>query len=262
VTQWNDQSTNGNDAVQAVDAQAPLLVNGALNSRPVLRFDGSDDFLDVADSDSLSGTGDMASFFVVKFDDFATFRAVWGKTATNLPAPTDIYALPGSGVLRIFRGDGTMVNLGSVDSAQALRDNTYLVLGFDVAGQTLTHYLNNQTNGSGTITTNTADANTSLKIGTRDDLFTRLKGDLAELLIYNRALSVTERSNVFGYLQTKYNLLNLPPAIALTASPPGPAVNVGDLVPLNATATDLDGPIARVEFFAIGAPVGTATQMP
>jgi hypothetical protein len=262
VIQWNDQSTNANHAAQGTDAQAPALVNGALNSRPVLRFDGMDDFLDVADSDSLSGAGDMASFFVVKFDDFATFRAVWSKTTTNLPAPTDLYALPGSGVLRVLRGDGTANNLGAVDSAQALRDNTYLVLGFDVTGETLNHYLNNQPNGSGTVTTNTADANTSLKIGTRNDFVTRLKGDLAELLIYNRALSLTERSNVFNYLQTKYNLLNLPPSITLTATPPGPAVNVGDVVTLNAAAADLDGTIVRVDFFANGAPVGTATQPP
>src|SRR6185436_7650732 len=97
---------------------------------------------------------------------------------------------------------------------------------FDVAGETLTHYLNNQVNWGGPVTTNTADANTPLKIGTRGDLFTKLKGDMAELLIYSRALSSLERSNVFSYLQTKYNLLNLPPSISLSSTPAGPNVGV------------------------------------
>jgi hypothetical protein len=261
ITAWADQSVNGNNASQSDDAQAPLLVNGALNNRPVLRFDGVDDFLDVADSDSLSFTGDMASFFVVKFDDFEFFRAVWGKTAANLPAPTDMYAVPGSGVLRVYRGDGTTNNLTPVDS-NPLRVNTYLVLGFDVAGETLTHYLNNEENGAGTVTTNTADANTSLKIGTRNDLVTRLKGDLAELLIYSRALSSNERSNVFNYLQTKYDLLNLPPTCSLASTPAGPNVSVGTLVTLNATPNDPDGTIAKVDFFANGTLVATATAPP
>src|ERR1043166_6331903 len=91
VTAWADQSGNANNAAQPNGAQAPAFVANALNAKPVLRFDGADDFLDVPDSDSLSFTGDMASFFVVRFDDFATYRAVWAKTAGNLPAPTDIY---------------------------------------------------------------------------------------------------------------------------------------------------------------------------
>src|SRR6185295_13152616 len=118
----------------------------------------------------ISFTGDMASFFVIKFDDYATFRAVWGKTAGpvgNIPAPTDIYALPNDGRLRVFRGDGTstVTNISSVTTDQPLTANTYLAVGFDVAGDTLTHYLNNQVNGSGASTTNTADRDTSLKIG-------------------------------------------------------------------------------------------------
>src|SRR6266516_2170158 len=43
VILWEDQSGNANHAAQATDTQAPALVAAALNSRPVLRFDGADD---------------------------------------------------------------------------------------------------------------------------------------------------------------------------------------------------------------------------
>jgi hypothetical protein len=264
VALWADQSTNANNALQAADPQAPVLVNGALNGRPVIRFDGVDDFLNVLDSESLSFTGDLTTLFVVKIDDFDWFRAIWAKTAGgggNLPAPTDLYTPQGANVLRAFRGDGTFNNLTAADSG-ALRANTYLVLGVDVQGDTLTHYLNGQNNGGGTVTINTADGNTDLKIGTRQDGFTRMKGDIAELLIYNRALSETERTNAFYYLQTKYNLLNITPNVTLSSTPAGPNVNVGDTVRLDANATDLDGTIARVEFFANGVPIGTAVAPP
>lgn len=264
VALWADQSTNANNALQAADAQAPLLVNGALNGRPVIRFDGTDDFLNVLDSESLSFTGDLTTLFVVKVDDFDWYRAIWGKTAGplgNLPAPTDIYTPQGSGIVRAFRGDGGAVN-GFVDSAQALRANTYFVVGIDVSGDILTHYLNGQVNGSGMITTTTADGNTDLKIGSRHDGVTRLKGDMAELLIYDRALSATERSAAFNYLQAKYDLLNSPPTVSLSSTPAGPNVSVGDTIRLDASPVDLDGTIVRVEFFANGVPVGTAVAPP
>jgi hypothetical protein len=262
VIQWDDQSTNVNNAVQVADSQAPLYVPGSLNNRPVLRFDGVDDFLNVADSDSLSFAGDLTTLFVVRFDDFGFYNAIWSKTAANLPAPTDLYTVPGDGFLRVYRGDGTFNNLSFADSAQPLRANTYLVLGVDVQGDVLTHYLNAQPNGSGTVNTNTADANTDLKIGSRNDLFTKMKGDIAELLIYDRALSGTERSNAFNYLQTKYNLLNLAPSVTLSSSPTGPNVSVGDVIRLTANPIDLDGTIARVEFFGNGVLLGTVLAPP
>src|SRR5205814_4458415 len=89
VTAWQDQSGNGNNASQTTADQSPLLVNDAINGKPVLRFDGIDDFLQVADSDSVSIAGDITTFFVVKFDDFATYRAVWSKSAFGMPAPND-----------------------------------------------------------------------------------------------------------------------------------------------------------------------------
>src|SRR5437016_1887288 len=48
VTKWGDQTPNKNDAAQSDDTAAPLLVPNAQNGKPVVRFDGDNDFLDVA----------------------------------------------------------------------------------------------------------------------------------------------------------------------------------------------------------------------
>ena len=228
----------------------------AQNNKPALRFDGANDFLDVADSPSVAVVGDIASFFVVKFDDFATFRAVWGHTAGpsgNLPAPTDYYALPNTGIPRLYRGDGlgtSPANIGAVDGTARLRAGTYLVVGFDMAGTTVMHYLNGQPSGTGEITATPMDGGNALKIGSRHDLVTKMKGDIAELLIYDVALSETDRNAVFGYLQTKYNIINLPPTVTLASSVVGPDVEPGQLITLTATATDPDGSIVKVDFLA------------
>ena len=264
VTQWADQSGAGNNAAQTDDTAAPLWVADAQNAKPAIHFDGANDYLDVASSTSIAITGDISSFFVVRFDDFASYRSVWGKTAGpngNLPASTDYYLVPGSGTPRVFRGDGGLEN-GFVDSSARVRPATYVVLGFEMAGTTMTHYLNGQAAGSGEITAALADAGTALKIGSREDLFTKMKGDIAELLIYDTALSDTNRDSVINYLKLKYNILNLPPTITLTSAPSGTNVNTGDLITLTAAPSDPDGSIARVDFFADGRLIGAAATNP
>jgi hypothetical protein len=262
VSAWTDSSGKGNNAAQADPTLAPTLVTNAINSKPVLRFDGVDDYLDVADSDSISIAGDITTFFVVKFDDFATFRAVWAKTSSNLPGPNDWYALPGSGIPRAYRGDGTGQNLGTVDGGVALPAGSYLIAGWDMAGTNLTHYLAAQATHNGPITATLGDADTPLRIGTRDDFVTKMKGDIAEILIYDSALSAADRTAVVDYLANKYNILNLPPAVSVKVAPAGPTVPLGQTVTVTATATDPDGSIARVQFFVNGGPFATATAPP
>ncbi len=262
VASWTDQSPNHLVASALDVPNAPLLVANALNGNPVVRFDGDNDYLSIPDDPSISIAGDLTTFFVVKFDDFDTFRAVWAKTANNLPGPTDFYILPGSGIPQVYRGDGTAANLGSLAGTTPLVAGAYLTVGFGMEGTTCTHYLADQATGSGEIAALTADADTALLIGTRGDLFTKMKGDIAEIVIYDRSLTAVERASVVDYLGKKYNIANLPPTVSLAVSPAGPTVAPGDVVTLTATPKDADGSVAAVRFFANGALVGTATAAP
>jgi hypothetical protein len=235
VTGWTDQSGKFNDAVQTNAATAPLLIGGAVNSKPALRFDGDNDYLSISHSPSIASTGDLSSFFVVKFDDFTNYRAVWAKTEGNLPRSTDYYLLPDTGVPRLFRG-GTG-GIGFADGATALPSGEYVIGGFDMEGTTARHYFNGQENGTGQITAIPTDAGTPLLIGTRGDLFTKMKGDIAEIVIYDIALSGTDRQAVLSYLANKY-AINIP-----TAGAAGPSLNVsrsGDTFTISwpASATD------------------------
>src|SRR5262249_38983176 len=67
VTDWADQSPNLNDAAQHDTTLAALLVPGAVNGKPALRFDGVDDYMEIANSASLQPlAGDWTVFFVAK----------------------------------------------------------------------------------------------------------------------------------------------------------------------------------------------------
>ncbi len=264
VAAWDDNSGNNNNALQV--AASPRLVPNAINGKPAVRFNGVDEYLEAADAPSIEFAGDLSSYAVVRYDDFNNYRALWAKTLGNQPASVDHYLLPGSGIPRFFRGNGAG-SAGSVDGTRPLVAGAYLVVGFEMAGTTATHYLDGAANGSGQITASFADGGTPLKIGTRDDLFTKMKGDIAELLVFGHALSDTERSQVLGYLSSKYNLLlvrlaNRPPVVTLTSPTDGSTAAVPGLLSVAAQASSPDSPISSVVFLANGSVVASPTAPP
>jgi hypothetical protein len=177
-----------------------------------------------------------------------------------------MYALPNSGTFRIYRGNGT--NAQSVDSATPYPAGRYILGGFEQAGQTLSQYLNGNLNGSGAVTVPLADAGNPLYIGTRADFATKFGGEMAELVIYNRALSPTERLATGQYIAEKYGLAtllglaNTPPAVAITSPAPDQVLQAPGTVTVTASASDVDGSVVAVQLFANGSPIGTNTTPP
>jgi hypothetical protein len=61
-------------------------------------------------------------------------------------------------------------------------------------------------------------------IATRQDQFTRMKGDIAELIIYDTALSEADRASVFAYLGSRYGITlvsNPEPQFSVERNPDG-----------------------------------------
>jgi len=262
VVEWADQSGGLNTATQPDENLAPTLVTNALNGHAVVRFDGVDDVLDVADSDSISITNDISTFYVLRFDNFANYRSVWGKTLANQPAPTDIYAGINSGTPVFFRGNGTAS--GSANGARPFPTNTYILAGVQQAGTAVSHFLTGIPNGGGTITAVRQDRDTALRIGSRADGVTRMSGELAELLIYDRALSASERIALQRHLAEKYGLpsfvssLNASPAVTLAVTNIQAPTNITFAV----EALDVDGAVTSVQFLVNGILYVTDTNAP
>ncbi len=253
VSGWNDQSGQGNHASQWDPTFAPALVSNAVNGRPALRFEGGSRYLDVGDSPTATVTGDMTTFYVVKFEDFASYRAVWAQTLVNLARPFDCWFAPGTGVPNAFRGGEA--GYGAVAGAAGVPAGSFEIVGLDANGTTLTHYLNDQPNGSGTITAVPEGGGAPLRIGTRDDFVTQMKGDIAEILLYGRALSGSDRLNLVAYLAGRYGIpllriANTAPAATLVSPQPGASASAPGTIVLKATASDADGTVQQVEFLA------------
>jgi hypothetical protein len=191
VTQWNDKSGNGRNT--STFWNAPTFSNGAVQFNTTQGF-----------SVNLTASSTIESGFVV------AGVVDYGQGNTLLGAGN------GNGA-RQFRiaivGIATVKQdiIGVLDGGTLLPTNTTQLVEFTNDGTTITHYWNGAFYKSGS--TLAYDAGRTTTIGQRNGNFVSegLKGYIQEIIIFNRAVSSSERQQVEGYLAAKWGLKsNLP----------------------------------------------------
>jgi len=195
IVMWSDQRGT-NPATQSGAANlCPHAGTGAYG--PYVRFDGTDDFLDV---DSLaaqfSGSDKPVTVGVAASDlDIAAVRCVWSLWNSGDTNPKHRTYMPNvTGALFSQRTDDTGAN-GSALNAAILSSNEYLVDSFD--GTTRAAYTRtgsvSDTENVGTCTFNKFSLGKILSVN-------YFKGDLHEVLVYGRGFSATEAAQLQAYL--------------------------------------------------------------
>jgi hypothetical protein len=202
VRRWADQGPNGNDALQFNASARPALTAASINGKPTVTFSGAQ-FLEAFSNPSLVLTGDVSIFAVVNAADYGGFRGIVAKTAGNQPAPLDYYLVQGSGLPRVYRGNGAGLNAQTTGSVAPVPGEPHVVSVVQ-QGASVTHYLDGAENGTAALSTTMADAGTPLRIGNRDDLAVPFAGEIAEILIVNGGVSADERQAIDSYLGIKF----------------------------------------------------------
>jgi hypothetical protein len=211
VVAWVDQSGGDNNAVQPSAACRPTLVPIAVGEQPALRFDGVDDFL------QLQGT----------FNDFRQGLSAFIVTRVASDGTSVRFLDFGQSANNIFFGQkGNATNLGFwvyVNGVTAAKvpgpggigpDRVQTVSVVLRAQGKATLYRNGREVGTGT-TSEPSSLVRRLGVIAKsnfDPADPFFKGDIAEIVLYNRALSEAERASVEGYLQSKYFDATAPPA--------------------------------------------------
>lgn len=205
VSSWLDQSSNGRNAGQANGTKQPLYKTGIINGLPVLRFDGSDDFLNVPAID-LTGTSGLTLFVVVANITSGGDRIIF-ENSTNINSFTDgflLYRETGNSIAAALRGSAGGAGSNFVTTASVTSAATVISAVYDKALATneVTAWLNGTSAGTRPQNLNNTGTfgNRASFIGMRAGTTLPLAGDIAELILYNRALSATERQQVESYL--------------------------------------------------------------
>ena len=188
VSTWADSSGNGLDAIQGTAAYRPLYKTNILNGYPVVRFDGSDDYLDLGD---ISGHfGSVGSLFVVCYLNSASLYNIY----TSLDASDTWwrYDSDGNGYMGVFRS----ARIEGYPATMPTSGWHIMTLISGVADYIF--YLDTVSKGTQAAA---FVAGSNHRIGYRR----WLKGDVAELLVYSDDKSPT-RAEIETYLKAKFNL--------------------------------------------------------
>jgi hypothetical protein len=189
VNHWIDQSGTGNDAVQSVVGSSPVYVQGDSITQSVVRFDGSASYM----NGPLALGTQMSIFAVVKQGTNGGFKRV----ITN---EGHFYLGVGSvGNFASFYGNGTW---GTTQSHPAPLLSTQFNVVESVNDGNDNAYINGQlietrANPMGAFTN-------GYELGRYPGGSQYWDGDIAEVLIYDTALSAADRQNVETYLASKY----------------------------------------------------------
>ena len=194
VSQWNDKSGNDYHVSQATASSQPTYTASALNSKSVVRFDGNDELTSL---DTVVGGSTNRTVFVV-------FNSTGGSIqyGVTLGDSTSI-----GQSFSVSREIGVRVNSGYRTWTTAV-DSTHAIVTIVLDGTSTTDLLAWK-NGSSL----TVDLTSSRTINTAAGFIIgngssggNLTGDVAEIIVYNSALSTSDRQSVESYLSTKWGI--------------------------------------------------------
>ncbi len=210
VSQWNDLSGNNKHAVMSTAGSQPTYVLNALNGKPVLRFDGVDDNMEISTT-AFRNNQNHSIFYVHTYSGKATGSADAYDPAFGVWTPGD------KGAIHYIKDDGARYSGacypyysqgGSYDNttSEYIPGKTYLFeFHFNGSSWEVIRDGIREATVSGT---NTYTDHTGFKIARQDQPLRLRKGDYAEILFYSTGLSESNRQLVRQYLIKKWGLNN------------------------------------------------------
>jgi hypothetical protein len=209
VTWWQDVSGEGADAIGS-GSSAPTIVSSAINGKAAVRFDGVDDYLRLPAgfSDFTAGlslyvvmrpSGLESRFKVLALGAAAgQYNLLLGRAATTEG-------------LQYATGQGR-ADAGTLETAEGLAENDaalYSVLQESGAPNT-SSFAEISRNGVALFGQNVSVPQAQRRdlnyIGKGFEKDEQLRGDIAEIILYNRMLTPEEQETVRDYAARKYGL--------------------------------------------------------
>lgn len=196
VSSWNDKSGNGYHVSQSTATNQPTYTYSALNSKNVVRFDGANDVLTNTTDTPVGGSTNRTVFVVFNHNSgIIKYPFVLGNSTSTGQA------------FGISQEIAVRVNSGSRKWSTAV-DSTHAIVTIVLDGTSTTD-LSAWKNGSSLTVSSTAVQTINTAAGFiigNGPSGGNLQGDVAEIIVYNSALSTSDRQSVESYLSTKWGI--------------------------------------------------------
>jgi hypothetical protein len=200
VTAWTDQTANG--FVLTPPATGPVLTPASVNGLPALTFDGTVQLNGSLGTESLNDATLFAIFRYTVADSDNDYLYTLGANASA----GSQFSLSRRSSERAYHYDGSVAFL----SADGLVPGSQWLVSSQVFGAETVSSHDLFLNGAAVLRSKSsgsyaADPGTMV-IGNWTSGSTRFVGDLVELLVYDRALTESERRSMEGYLRNRTGL--------------------------------------------------------
>ena len=206
VTTWYDQSGNARNATQATAANQPRVVNAGVvdrvNTRPSVRFDGSNDFFETISF--TQNNGYYSAYGIALQTNQVLAQIINGEYASGTRNPQYIRNTPVTGIPQtISFVSSTAVVEGGVTTAQ----NTLYLLDSHVSGTTFAEiFTNGSSNGNTSMTGASNSTSSKLSIGAFPSSSTNyINGNISETILYGTD-QYSNRAGVRSNINTYYSI--------------------------------------------------------
>ncbi|MCB0644502.1 MAG: PKD domain-containing protein, partial [Phaeodactylibacter sp.] len=214
VMAWADQSGSGND-LSPVGA-APELQSGMLNGHDVVSFNGIDESMGRSGFFGLpTGSGDRSVFMVTKYNSNGWGGFSYGNNSSN---QTFGLGVSNQGKLAIQGWGGS----NDFPSAEDGDTDAWLTQAIIVESDQFDLYKDGSIILNQPHAWNTASNKVRLGVEIDDTPFIVM--DVAEFLVYDRAVNETERQTIEAYFQSKYFPLGGGPTVSILSPTEGEVI--------------------------------------
>ncbi len=201
---WKDYAGYGHQAVQAVVTGQPATDAKAINFNYGLKFDGTDDFLDI---NTTRVHPDSATIFVAgSGTGFAVVRDLVGSGAVGSAHGMEFRLTGATGFANYLENAASVVGVGGTSTFVESRPYLFSVTQNNLANG-VKLYQNYRLDNQGTVNLSPLTANL-VSIGSRTIAARGLywMGNISEVIVYDRVLTDPERQLVDSYLGLKYGI--------------------------------------------------------
>ena len=213
----SDQSGLANDASQLVVASQPAIVSSdsTVNYKALMAYDGTNDFMEIADNSSIDFVGEFSIVLLYKPTVIATnktFLAKWDFPTQGSWAWQTGYSLSDE----MLYSPAASITDAAPASVQTTNTDFLLkpsFLGLEFNGASAMDKIQFFKNGNGLLAGSSfafgatlPNSTATLKIGKYGGAATRyMNGNIGEFLIYNHVLTASEKNDLQSYMRYKYS---------------------------------------------------------
>lgn len=205
----------GRNAIQANTLKRPSLIANTLNGKAVVRFDGSNDYLQTAAINALDGKDVFSTYIVCKSNSLNDTKVIFRFAYDNNPVFWGMLSQYVSDSLKNyfwFQTRGISGANGKI--AENIIDNNggkYNILSsFWLANNKVDFFKNGKEFSQYIFTPFVLDLvpniHETTTIGAIKDGTNNLNGDIAELIVFDKEMNGSQRIIIENYLQAKYGI--------------------------------------------------------